>query len=64
MVGDDNDVEEPEGSVERTDYRYADGRFTKSPRAVTVSNHNYLSSSETRVNAGTRRWNLHISEST
>jgi hypothetical protein len=34
------------------DHRYADGRFRMSPsRGVTVSNQNFLSSSETRVNA-------------
>ncbi len=40
------------------DYRYADGRFTMSPRGViTVSNQNYLSTSETlRVNTGIQKW--------
>jgi hypothetical protein len=39
-------------AAETTDYRCADGRFLMSPRGVTVSNTRYLSSSETRVNAG------------
>jgi hypothetical protein len=34
-----------------------------SPRGVTVSNTRYLSSSETRVNAGIWGWKLHLSES-
>jgi hypothetical protein len=34
------------------DYRYADGRIMVSPQGVTVSNRNYLSSSETTVNTG------------
>jgi hypothetical protein len=46
------------------DYRCADGRFLVSPRGVAVSNHRYLSSSETRVNAGIRGRKLHVSEST
>jgi hypothetical protein len=44
------------------DYRCADGRFRMSPRGVAVSNHRYLSSSETRVNAGIRGRKLHLSE--
>jgi hypothetical protein len=36
------------------DYRCADGRFLMSPRGMEVSNTRYLSSSETRVNAGIR----------
>jgi hypothetical protein len=46
------------------DCRYADGRVLMSPRGMAVSNTRYLSSSETRVNAGTRWWKLHLSEST
>jgi hypothetical protein len=46
------------------DYRCADGRFLMSPRGMAVSNTRYLSSSETRVNAGIRAWKLHLSEST
>jgi hypothetical protein len=45
------------------DYRCADGRFLMSPRGVAVSNHQYLSSSETRVNADIRGWKLHLFES-
>ncbi len=45
------------------DYRCADGRFLMSPRGMAVSNTRYLSSSETRVNAGIRGWILHLSES-
>jgi hypothetical protein len=45
------------------DYSYANGRFSMSKRNVTVSDRNYLSSSETKVNAGIRRWKLHLSES-
>jgi hypothetical protein len=33
-------------------------------RGVTVLNQDYLSSSGTRVNPGTRRWKLHPPEST
>jgi hypothetical protein len=50
--------------LETIDYRYADGRFTMWPRGVAVSNHIYLSSSKTRVNAGIRRWKLSLPEST
>jgi hypothetical protein len=46
------------------DYRYADGRFMMSPHGVTVSKQNDLFSSDTRVNAAIRRWQLHLSEST
>ncbi len=35
-----------------------------SPRGMAVSNTRYLSSNETRVNAGIRWWKLHLSEST
>ncbi len=38
--------------VSNINYTCADGRFTMSPRGVAVSNHNDLSSSETKVNAG------------
>jgi hypothetical protein len=38
--------------------------FTLSPRGVEVSNHRYISSSGTRVNAGVRRWKLNLPEST
>ncbi len=48
----------------RIDYRCADGRFLMSPRGVAVSNTRYLSSSETKVNAGIRGWKLLLSEST
>jgi hypothetical protein len=44
------------------DYGYADGRFTMSPRGVAVSNLSYLSRGEIRVNAGRRRWKLHLSQ--
>ncbi len=43
------------------DYRCWDCRFTMSPRGVAVSNQNYLSRSETTVNDGIRRWELHPS---
>jgi hypothetical protein len=46
------------------DHRRADGRFLMSPRDMAVSNTRYLSSSETRVNAGMRGWKLNLSEST
>ncbi len=45
-------------------YRCADGRFLMSPRGMAVSNTRYLSSSETRVNAGIRARKLYLSEST
>ncbi len=45
-------------------YRCADSRFLMSPRGMAVSNTRYLSSCETRVNAGIRGWKLHLSEST
>jgi hypothetical protein len=51
-------------SVTTIDYRYADGRFTMSPRGVDVPNHRYLSNSDARVNAGMRRWTLHLPEPT
>jgi hypothetical protein len=40
------------------DYRYADGRFTMSPRGATDINQNYLSSSETRVYAGIKKMKI------
>jgi hypothetical protein len=40
--------------IHSIDYRCADGRFTMLPHGVAVSNQNYLSSSETRVDAGIR----------
>jgi hypothetical protein len=46
------------------DYRCADGRFLMSPRGMAVNNTKYLSSSETRVNAGIKGWKWHLSEST
>ncbi len=46
------------------DYRCVDCRFLMSPRGVATSNHRYLPSSETRVNAGIRGRKLHLSEST
>ncbi len=46
------------------DYRCADGLFLMSPRGMAVSNTSYLSSSETRVDAGVWGWKLHLSEST
>ncbi len=49
------------------DYRCADGRFffffLVSPRGMAAANTRYLSSNETRVNAGKRGWKLHLSES-
>ncbi len=50
--------------VSRIDNRCADGRFLMSPRGMAVSNTRDLSSSETRVNAATRGWKSHLSEST
>jgi hypothetical protein len=44
------------------DYRCADGCFVMLPRGVAISNQNYLSSSETRSNAGIRRQELYLSE--
>jgi hypothetical protein len=44
-------------------YRCADGRFLMSSRGVAVSNTKYLSSSETRVNAGIGGWKLYLFES-
>jgi hypothetical protein len=35
-----------------------------SPRGMAVFNTKYLSSSETRVNAGIKGWKWHLSEST
>ncbi len=46
------------------DNRCADGRILMSPRVMAVSNARYLSSSETRVNAGIKGWKLHLTEST
>ncbi len=40
------------------------GQFTTSSCGVAVLNHRYLSSSETSVNDGTRRWKLHVPQST
>jgi hypothetical protein len=51
-------------TVTSIDHRYADGRFLMSPCGVAVSNHGYLSSSETRVNAVIRGRKLHLSVST
>jgi hypothetical protein len=45
-------------------HRYAYVRFKILPRGMAVSNHRYLSRSETGANAGVRRWKLHPSEST
>jgi hypothetical protein len=53
-----------DAAMQNVDYRYADGRFTMSPRGVAVSIHVYLSSSETRVNADSRKWKLYLPEST
>jgi hypothetical protein len=38
--------------VNSIDYRCADGRFLMPPRGMAVSKTRYLSSSESRVNAG------------
>jgi hypothetical protein len=47
------------------DYKYADGRFAMSLSPwMILSNQNNFSSNETRVNAGTKSWKLHLSEST
>jgi hypothetical protein len=45
------------------EYRCADGRFLMSPRGVAIPNQNYLSSSETRVNASLKTWKSHLSQS-
>jgi hypothetical protein len=44
------------------DYWCTYGRFLMSPRAVAISNQNYVSSSKTRVSAGIKRQKLYISE--
>ncbi len=43
-------------------YRCAEGRSLMSPHGMAVSNTKYLSSSETRVNAGIKGWKGHLSE--
>jgi hypothetical protein len=58
------DHKELEQISQPIDYRCADGRFLMSPRGMAVSNTRYISSSETRVNAGIRGWKLHLSELT
>jgi hypothetical protein len=52
------------GSRRTIDYRGAYSCFLTLPCGVAISNQNHLSSSETRVNAGIRRWKLNLSEST
>jgi hypothetical protein len=63
QVGEDfsDTVCKPDWSI---DYRYADCQFTMSSRGVAVLYDRYLSSHETRFNAGISRWKLHLPEET